>query len=150
MGPAETRFTCLGQVIKKYMKYCQTPNISHTLVNNKLVDHSDACRHCSNYIFILDLTPGFNGLNKDNCKTKRETFKVFGFGAPYTRGLTVVTDIQSYVRLHIHHYHIIVLECDDSSKTIFKLPDHLTGIILGMGLALHTSLIDWAQIENDP
>ena len=29
-------------------------------------------RRCSNYIFILDLTPGFNGLSKDNCKTKRK------------------------------------------------------------------------------
>ena len=37
----------------------QTSNISHTLVGNKLVDHSDvvgACWRCSNYIFILDLT----------------------------------------------------------------------------------------------
>ena len=33
------------------------------------------CRHCSNYIFILDLTPDFIGLGKDNCKTRRETFK---------------------------------------------------------------------------
>ena len=30
---------------------------------------------CSNYIFILDLTPYINGLGKNNCKT--------GFGAPY-------------------------------------------------------------------
>ena len=36
---------------------------------------SIACRRCSNYIFILDLTPGFNGLDKDNCKPRRETFK---------------------------------------------------------------------------
>ena len=67
--------------------YCQTSNISHTL-GNKIVDHSDqrhrltlhlsrdmssmsllrcswniTCQHCSNYIiFILHLTPGFNGL----------------------------------------------------------------------------------------
>ena len=48
---------------------------------NKIVDHSYwvcswsiTCRRCSNYIFILDLTPGFNGLGKDNCKTKWETF----------------------------------------------------------------------------
>ena len=34
-----------------------------------------ACRRCSNYVFILDLTPGFIGLGKDNCKTRRETFK---------------------------------------------------------------------------
>ena len=33
-----------------------------------------ACRRCSNYIFILNLTPGFNGLGKDNCKTRQETF----------------------------------------------------------------------------
>ena len=25
---------------------------------------------CSNVIFILDLTPGFNGLGKDNYKTR--------------------------------------------------------------------------------
>ena len=36
---------------------------------------SIACRRCSNYIFILNLTPGFNKLHKDNCKTRRETFK---------------------------------------------------------------------------
>ena len=34
-----------------------------------------ACQRCSNYIFILDLTPGFNGLGKSNFKTRRETFK---------------------------------------------------------------------------
>ena len=28
-----------------------------------------------NYIFILDLKPGFNGLGKDNNKTRQETFK---------------------------------------------------------------------------
>ena len=33
-----------------------------------------ACRRCSSYIFILDLAPGFNGLGKDNCKTKRLSF----------------------------------------------------------------------------
>ena len=36
---------------------------------------SIACRHCSNYIFILHLTLGFNILRKDNCKPWRETFK---------------------------------------------------------------------------
>ena len=36
---------------------------------------SIACRRCSNYIFILDLTHGFNWLGKDNCKIRRETFK---------------------------------------------------------------------------
>ena len=45
------------------------------LFGNNIVDHSDAYRRCSNYIFILDLTPGFDGLEKDNCKTRRETFE---------------------------------------------------------------------------
>ena len=34
-----------------------------------------ACRRCSNYIFILDLTADFNGLVKDNCKARREILK---------------------------------------------------------------------------
>ena len=55
--------------------YRQTSNKSHTLVANKIVDHSDVVgRCCSNYIFIHDLTPGFNELGKDNCKTRRKTF----------------------------------------------------------------------------
>ena len=36
---------------------------------------SIACRRCSNYIFILNLTPGFNGLGKDNYKMRREAFQ---------------------------------------------------------------------------
>ena len=36
---------------------------------------SITCRCCSNYIFILYLTPAFNRLHKDNCKTRWETFK---------------------------------------------------------------------------
>ena len=34
-----------------------------------------ACRRCSNYIFILDLTPDFNWLYTDSCKTRRESYK---------------------------------------------------------------------------
>ena len=48
-----------------------------------------APRCCSNYIFILDLTPGFNRLGKYNCKTRWETFKFWEFDAPNIRGLTV-------------------------------------------------------------
>ena len=32
-------------------------------------------QRCSNYIFILNLTPGFNGLGEDNYKMRREAFK---------------------------------------------------------------------------
>ena len=36
---------------------------------------SIACRRCPNYIFILDLTQGFIGFGKGNCKMRRETFQ---------------------------------------------------------------------------
>ena len=36
---------------------------------------SIACRRCSNYIFLLHLTVGFNILRKDNFKPKREPVK---------------------------------------------------------------------------
>ena len=36
---------------------------------------SITCRRCSNYIFILNWTPGFNGLGKDNYKMRHEAFK---------------------------------------------------------------------------
>ena len=36
---------------------------------------SIACQRCSNYIFILNLIPGFNGLGKDNYKMRQEAFK---------------------------------------------------------------------------
>ena len=35
------------------------------------------CQRCSNYIFILDLTPDFNILHKDNCETRWKTFMLF-------------------------------------------------------------------------
>ena len=77
--------------------YRQTYNISRNLVDNKIVDHlehrlsalswSIACQRCSISILILDLTPGFNILHKDNCKTRN--IQVLGFGATYIGNLTV-------------------------------------------------------------
>ena len=44
----------------------------------------------SNYIFIPDLTPGFNGLQKDKVLHEDEKhFEVLGFGATFVTGLTV-------------------------------------------------------------
>ena len=60
--------------------YRQTSNIRHALIGNEIVNHSKgrsiAWRHCSDYIFILNLISGFNGFSKDNCKTRRETLKL--------------------------------------------------------------------------
>ena len=50
---------------------------------------SIACRRCSNYIFILDLTPVFNGLSRENGKTRRESFKFLGFGATFITDFAV-------------------------------------------------------------
>ena len=62
----------------------QTSNISCTLVGNKIVDHSDivGAAPTSNYIFILDLTPGFNILGGDNRKTRREAFEFWVLLSP--------------------------------------------------------------------
>ena len=45
-------------------------NISHTFVSNKITQMYLEHR-------LLDLTHGFNGLRKNNCKPRRETFKYF-------------------------------------------------------------------------
>ena len=64
--------------------YRQTSTMSRTLVGNKILDHSDVvgaspvCTAPTN-IFILDLTDGFSGLGKDNCRTRRETFQLCDF-----------------------------------------------------------------------
>ena len=55
--------------------YHQVSNIRQLNCWSLRCSWSIACRHCSNYIFILNLTPGFNGLLKDNCKKRRESFK---------------------------------------------------------------------------
>ena len=54
--------------------YRQISNVSCTSVSITIVDNSNVVRAspaCPNYIFILDLTAGFNWLGKDTCKTRR-------------------------------------------------------------------------------
>ena len=53
---------------------------------------SIACQCCSNYIFILDLTPGFNVLGEDNHKTRWESFKFWEL-------VQLILDILRYIRL---------------------------------------------------
>ena len=59
--------------LKSILVKCQTSNISNISVGNEIVI---TCRGCSNYILILDWTPGFNVLGKDNCEMRRKTFKL--------------------------------------------------------------------------
>ena len=60
----------------------QTCNIKRNLIGNKIVDHSNLV---GAYISNLALAPDFNGLDNDNCKTRRETFKFWNFCALYQR-----------------------------------------------------------------
>ena len=58
--------------------YRQTFNLRRTLVDNMIVDNSDAVGASpdgSNYIFSTYSIAGFNGLGTDNWKTRWETFK---------------------------------------------------------------------------
>ena len=48
------------------------------------------CRCCSNYIFFLDLTHDFNGFDKDNCTTRRETFRLWDLVPLLLRDLMVI------------------------------------------------------------
>ena len=51
----------------------KTYNIKRTSIGNKIADHSDVIGASAVYIFIIDSTPGFNGLGNNNCKTRPET-----------------------------------------------------------------------------
>ena len=73
----------VGNATQTRQSYRQVSNINRTLIGNKIVDHSDVVgaspyRRCSNYIFILNLTPGFIGLGIE--KTTRQYEKHLSFG----------------------------------------------------------------------
>ena len=65
---------------------------------------SIACQRCSDYIFIFDWTPGFNGLGKDNCKAKRETLSFEIWYVLYQRfdGKHVLSDID-ITQCYVYH-----------------------------------------------
>ena len=80
-----TSHILLGQVNISDMSlssitYRQTSNISRTQVGNKIVDHSDVVEAspvgaAPTTSSFSTWTAGFNGLDKDNSETVRETFK---------------------------------------------------------------------------
>ena len=64
----------------QHMHYRQISNISRTLIENKIIDHSDVvgaspvgAAPTTSSLWTQHL-PSCNGLGKDNCKTKQETF----------------------------------------------------------------------------
>ena len=66
---------------------------------------SFACLHCFIYIFILDLTPHFSGLDKDNDKTRRETFKFWDL-------MRLILEIWRYIPMNL---------CDVNSSSLLQL-----------------------------
>ena len=85
-----------------WLQYSATVDIRCTLVGNKIVDYtccwSTACRRCFNYIFIHDLTPGFNGLGKDNCKKRWETFRFWDL-------VWLILEVWQYI--YANHYWLL-------------------------------------------
>ena len=69
--------------------YREISDISPTLVGNKIIDHSDVVGASlvgaapTASALIPEWTPGFYRLRKDNCKTRRETFKFWDFVSLY-------------------------------------------------------------------
>ena len=82
--------------------YRQISNISCTLRGNTIVDHSGVVGAQSlgtpptNYIFMLDLTPGFNELDIENCKTRPETFKFYDL-------VWLILEVWQYMYLFTKH-----------------------------------------------
>ena len=80
--------------------YHQVSNISRSCLSGQLncwslrCSWSGACRRCSNYIFILYLTPGFNRLGKDKCKKRRGSFKFWYL-------LCLILEILRYVPMQL-------------------------------------------------
>ena len=85
----ELRLSCTDPLVWSVLKQETIPGVSHRLctwfgcalfilwlLQWQHTNHTIAMDLIvyPNYIFIRDLTPGFNGLGKGNCKTRRETF----------------------------------------------------------------------------
>ena len=83
---------------------------------------------CFNYIFILDLTPGFIGLGKDNCKTRRETIKFGDSDAPYIRDFMILI-MSSEILKGIDHYSCVIMNPPITKKSMgCQPPDHYNDI----------------------
>ena len=55
--------------------YRQTSNIRHTLLDSKLVDHSDVVGASPVSVAPTTSSPGSNEFGKGNCKTRPESIK---------------------------------------------------------------------------
>ena len=82
--------------------YRQVSNISRTLDGNQIVDHSDVVGAspvgtAPTTSSFLDLTHGFDGLGKGNCKMRRESFKFWDL----VRLILEILQYVSFVAAHL-------------------------------------------------
>ena len=105
------KYIILWVVLKlSNIRYCQTSNISHTLVSNKTVDHSDVVgaspvsaapttsSFLTEHLTSMDCT-------KDNCKARQETFKFWDLCVSYIRDLMIL------YQNHAQGLHFVVFCC---------------------------------------
>ena len=79
--------------------YRKVSNVRHTLVGNKIVDHSDVVGHCLSALFLLHLHSQLNmwlqWIGQRQLQDKMRNVYVWGLGASYIRELTVMASNQS-------------------------------------------------------
>ena len=68
-----------------------------------------ACQRCSNYIFILNLTPGLNGLGKDNYKMRQEAFKFWDLVC-HIRDFKVLFCFGIFIASKLHQRHTLSIK----------------------------------------
>ena len=98
--------------------YRQNSNIRRTLdgkCRSLRCSWSIAYRRCSNYIFFLDLTLGFNGLGKDKSKTRREPFKFWYF-------VCLILDILRHMYIKPCHNVFIMYIYTTAQRSILNSP----------------------------
>ena len=112
---------------------------------------SIACQRCSNYIFILYLTPGFKRLGKNKCKTRRESFMFWG-------SVHLILEILRYVEISLKIQHN---NCTFVTTNICLLIPKMTTTAaqgsfwvwaepMRWRYIVTSSLIGWALTQNDP
>ena len=130
-----------------YCAYRQTFNIWHLSRQSNSwslrCSWSIAGRRCSNYIFVLDLTPSFNGLGNDNRETRRKSSKFLDL---LRRILNTLRYIMASVRFTLWWRHDNVT-CTDAYRMIPYFLEKQHGVILlkltSNRLQRNTHMCEW-------
>ena len=75
---------------------------------------------------ILDLTPGFNGLGKDNCKTRRETFKFWDLVRFILEVNDIFQDKNATSAARVHKFFKYLCQAEEEAFEVFTKALRLT------------------------